>query len=289
MKILKEARCIIGEGPIWNAKEQKLYFTNGMGNEICAYDFCLDKVSCRSLPFGVAAFAFDKKNNLIVSHSKGVHILNSDNTLSQIYDNSKYQIQYANDMKVGPDGAIYVGTQSSKRRGVSDKVDGKLYRISPNGEVEILLDGLMLSNGMEWSLDERKFYHTDSDTGIIKEYDFDKFGKITFTGRQVLVPRVDGFTIGNDECLYVGCWGLGHVAVVETRKLEIIDYIKIPTDIPTSCGFCGENMDFLAITTASLNVDIQADENAGFTILKKMDIRGRKPYIYVSKKSKEKQ
>ena len=281
MRILSEKRCIIGEGPIWNDKEQKLYYTNGFGNEICIYDFNTKKLSVRSLPFGVAAFVFDTENHLIVSHSDGVHILNEDNSLTPIYDNSRYKIQYSNDMKVGPDGAIYVGTQIGKRMGASDKIDGKLYRIAPNGEVRVLLDGLILSNGMEWSIDETKFYHTDSDTQIIKEYDFDKSsGEIQFTGRQVRVDGVDGFTIGEDNRLYIGCWGQEHITVMDTKTMDIVDYLPTPCKIPTSCGFCGENMDILAITTASYTADLEKDKNAGFTILKKMNVRGRKPWRF---------
>lgn len=285
MRILSDKRCNIGEAPIWNEKEQKLYFNNGFGgNEICIYDFQTDKVSVCQLPFGVCAVAFDTQNRLIVSHAGGVDILNNDNSFSSIYDKEKYKIQYANDMKVGPDGALYVGTQSEKRKGVSGKVDGKLYRISANGEVEILLDNLHLSNGMEWSIDETKFYHTDSDTQIIKEYKFDKnSGKICFTGRQVCVDGVDGFTIGQDNCLYISCWGKGYIAVIDTITLKIVDYIFLPCKIPTSCGFCGKHMDILAITTASYSADIPQDINAGFTLLQKIKIKGRKPYIYGEK------
>lgn len=285
MKILDSKRCIIGEGPIWNEKEQKLYFTNGFGNEICTYDFTTDKVYVRALPFDVAAFAFDINNNLIVSHADGVHILNDDNSLSPIYDNGEFEIKYANDMKVGPDGAIYVGTQSSKRKKLSDDIDGKLYRISTGGNVRVLLDGLILSNGMDWSFDERKFYHTDSDTGIIKEYFFDKEkGNISFTGRWAHVPGVDGFAMGNDGRLYVGCWGKGHIAVVDTSSFEICDYISLTTRIPASCCFCGKNMDILAITTASFKADTKEDKNAGFTLLLKTDAHGKTPYIFGEKK-----
>ncbi|MBQ8321981.1 MAG: SMP-30/gluconolactonase/LRE family protein [Clostridia bacterium] len=281
MKILTDKRCIIGEGPIWSEKEQKLYFTNGFGNEICTYDFTTDKVSVRALPFGISSFAFDINNRLIISHEGGVHILNDSGSISQIYDHTKFEIKHANDMKVGPDGAIYVGTQSEKRKGISDKIDGKLYRISSDGSVRVLLDGLLLSNGMEWSIDETKFYHTDSDTQIIKEYSFDKAsGAITYSGRQIAVLGVDGFTIGKDGRLYVGCWGGGHIAVVDTSSLEICDYIDIPTQIPTSCSFCGENMDILAITTASFGADIKDDKNAGFTIVKKSKTVGRLPYLF---------
>ena len=280
IKIISDRRCIIGEGPIWNECENTLYFTNGMGGEICSYNFTNDKLSVRPLPFSVSAFAFDKQNRLIVSHENGVYYLDSDNTLSPIYDQNT-KIEYANDMKVGPDGAIYVGTQSGKRKGVSDKVDGKLYRISPSGEVEILLDNLILSNGMEWSIDEKKFYHTDSDTRIIKEYDFDKStGEISYTGREIYIRGVDGFTIGQDNNLYVACWGQGHIAVIDTHSLQIKEYIDVPCKTTASCGFCGKDMDVLAITTASYHADVDNDKNAGFTILLKMQIKGRVPYIF---------
>ncbi len=269
MKILSDIRCNIGEGPIWNEREGKLYYTNGGGgNALCIYDPKTEAITVRALPFGVAAYAFTKRNELIVSHARGVDILNPDHTLSPLYDKSRYDIRYSNDMKVGPDGRIYVGTMSQKRKGVSEEIDGKLYSIDAGGNVRILLDGLRLSNGMEWSLDEKRFYHTDSDTGIIKEYFFDKAsGNIEYTGRKVHVPGVDGFTIGSDGCLYVGCWGRGHIAVVDTKDMVLVRTIKIPAKIPVSCGFFGENMDRLAVTTASMGADLSKDPHAGFLLL----------------------
>ena len=282
MKILSEKRCNIGEGPIWNEKEKRLYYTNGAGgNELCIYDPKTEVLTARSLPFGVAAYAFTKENGLIVSHAGGVDILNPDQTLTPLYDKACCDIRYANDMKVGPDGRIYVGTQSSKRKGISEAIDGKLYSIDRQGNVRILLDGLRLSNGMEWSLDEKRFYHTDSDTGIIREYFFDKeSGDIAFSGREVAVCGVDGFTIGEDGCLYVGCWGQGHVAVVDTETLTVKSFIDIPAKIPTSCGFMGEGMEHLAVTTADWGSDLEKDPNAGFTVIMKMKTHGRLPYLF---------
>ena len=286
MKILSQKRCSLGEAPIWNTKEHRLYFTNGYGaKELCIYDIKLEKMDVRELPVGAAAYAFDTKNNLIISHARGVHILNGDDTLTPIYDNDIYKIEFANDMKVGPDGAIYVGTQSKKRLKLSGDINGKLYRISPDGEVRVLLDGLLISNGMEWSLDEKLFYHTDSDTHLIKEYFFDKqTGSITPTGREAFVPGVDGFTVGSDNCLYVGCWGERHIAVVDTKDMQVIKELPLPVKIPSSCCFCGADMDILAVTTVSDFSDIKTDKYAGFTLLLKAEIHGRIPYIFGERK-----
>ena len=281
MKIIRNSRCIIGEGPIWNESQKCLYFTNGMGNEICILDIYTGEMKIRRVDVGVAAFAFTKDDRIIVSRQDGVFILNEDNTVEELYDTSKIKISFANDMKVGPDGKIYVGTQSGKRAGVSDKIDGKLYSIDKDGNVRALLDNLILSNGLEWSMDEKYFYHTDSDTHTIREYAFDKgSGDIKFTGREAQVKGVDGFTVDKDNNIYAACWGQGHIAVINTDEFKIKSYIDLPAKIPASCSFAGENMDILAITTASYGADVSIDENAGYTILYTTQTQGRKPYLF---------
>ena len=282
MDTISKHRCIIGEGPIWNEFNNKLYHVNGFGaNEICSIDLKTKEFIVRKLDFGVSAMAFTKKGEMIISCKDGAFILNDDDTCTPLYDRSKYEIKYGNDAKVGPDGSFYIGTQSAKRKGVGDEIDGKLYSIDKNGIVKVLLDGLILSNGFDWSMDEKRLYHTDSDTGIIKEYDFDKEkGTIRFTGRQVNVRGVDGFTIDKNDFLYVACWGQGHIAIIDTADMQVKEYIEVPAKIPASCGFAGENMESLVVVTASLGIDVEKDVSAGFTFMKKMNVSGRKPYLF---------
>ena len=276
MELLTQRRCIIGEGPVWNEFDKKLYFTNSLANEICAYSLDNKEFTVMPQKENIAAMAFGKDGRMLVSRRDGVFYLDSRGVATE-----KFQMLYGNDAKVGPDGRFYVGTQSRKRLGISDAVDGKLYSIDKDGAVKCLLDGLLLSNGMDWSLDETKFYHTDSDTKIIKEYDFDKdTGEIAFTGRQVFVPGVAGFTVNQENQLLVACWGKGHIAVVDTGEMAVVAYVDLPANVPASCGFAGENMDILAITTASYKRDLALDKNAGFTILKNMKTGGRKPHLF---------
>lgn len=277
MKILTQKRAVIGEGPVFNEIEQKLYFTNGLESEILIYDFNSDTLTAKKTPCEVSAMAFDNKNRLIVATQNGVFILNNDNSLTEIYDGKKYQIKKCNDLKVAPNGDIFVGTMSTIRKAQNkSELDGKLYRISKNGVVSVLLDNLSLSNGLDWSSDKTKFYHTDSDTSIIKEYTYDICcGDITPTNRQVKVDGVDGFTISKKGYIYASCWAHNYVAVVDSKSMEVINYIKLPVEIPTSCAFCGKNLDVLAVTTASLNQDVKKDVNAGFTILLKGKEKGK--------------
>lgn len=282
MKIVEDKHCIIGEGPIWNEKEQVVYFTNGGGgNEICMLDVYTGVVEVRPLNFNVAAMTFDKTGRLIISCKDGVFYLKEDGTTQALYDTKKYRISNANDMKAGPDGSIYVGTQSSKRLKISEEVDGKLYRIDPDGTVEILLDGLLLSNGMAWSCDEELFYHTDSDTKIIKEYFYDKEnGSISATGREIFVKGVDGFTIDSQDQIWAACWGQGHVAKIDCHSLKITDYFDMPMKIPASCEFAGKDLEKLVVVSASKGADLTQDKYAGCAVICEMDVEGRKPYCF---------
>ncbi|MBQ9914554.1 MAG: SMP-30/gluconolactonase/LRE family protein [Clostridia bacterium] len=281
IECIRQKRCTIGEGPIWNEKEKRLYFTNGLAKEMCILDVYTGDLTVRSLSENVSAFCFDRDFRLIVARQDGVFYLKEDGSTQCLYDREKYDISYANDMKTGPDGRIYVGTQSGARLGISDKRDGKLYRIDEKGQVTVLLEGLALSNGLEWSLDESKFYHTDSCTGIIREYDFDCVtGGISPTGRQIEVPGVDGFTIDKMGHLLVACWGYGRIAVLDTNTLSVTDEIKVPALAPASCGFCGNDMEFLAVVTAQYGLDTEKDPGAGFAYLYRLPTKGRKPYLF---------
>lgn len=279
LRQLREHRCVIGEGPIWNERTQSLYYTDGGGKALCIWHMPTETLQVRPLSMDVAAIAFTARDEMLISRTDGVFLLHEDDTVTSLYDPARYTIRYANDMKVGPDGALYVGTQSERRMGLSDHVDGKLYRIDPDGTVTTLLEGLLLSNGMAWSPDGTLFYHTDSDTDQLREYTFHE-GQIAYTGRQLTVSGIDGFTMDDKGLLYIGCWGQGHIAIVDTESMTLVDTVKTPCRIPPSCTFCGENRDILAVTSASFDTDRTTDPDAGFSCLYQTNTTAPLPYRF---------
>lgn len=280
MKIISDKRCIIGEGPIWNDKDKLLYFVNAPEKKICILDLNSETLKIRRVEKACSAICFENKNRLIVAREDGVFYLNDNDTVEPLYDLNKYKITNANDMKVGPDKRIYVGTISGAKIGVSDKIDGKLYSIDKSGKVKKLLDNIAVSNGLEWSIDEKFFYHTDSNTATIKEYAFDKYkGDITYTGRKIVVQNggVDGFTIDNRNRLVVTRWDDKDVCFVDTKTMQIAEKIAVPNSNSASCSFAGENLDLLVVVTASYDGYGAGNENSGFVFVEKRNIGGRKP------------
>ena len=281
MKILTQKQCIIGEGPIWCEREGLLYFVNGIDNEICTYDPATDIVQTYPQAVGVAAIAFAKDGRMLVTRADGAYFLDlPSGRTTPMYDD-RFKITNANDAKVGPDGCFYVGTQSEFRLGISERIDGKLYRITPEGEVSVLLDGLILANGMDWSPDERFFYLADTGAKKVREYEFDKAtGGLNPTGREVHVSGADGLTIDEDGILYVASWGKSCLVVIDTKAMTISDTLPVPTKAPASCAFFGKALNDLVITTAAYPQNVEHDAAAGFLLVQKTKTSGRLPYYF---------
>ena len=281
MKIICDKRCVIGESPVWNEKENILYLTNALEKELIKLDLYTGSIDIRKVLVGISAICFNHDNRLIVSREDGVYYLNDDDSVTPLYDTEKVDIKHANDMKVGPDGRIYVGTVSGLKRGVSDENDGKLYSIDKSGQVKVLLDNLTVSNGMAWSNDGSKYYHTDSITGTIKEYDFDAInGNISYTGKRVFLPGVDGFTIDDNDNLVVTRWDDKVVCFVDTTTMQVVEQVPVPHANPVSCCFAGTEYKDLIITTANFDTDLTINQNAGYTFTLKRKIGGKPPFRF---------
>ena len=68
-----------------------------------------------------------------------------------------------------PDGRFYCGSMAyDKRPGA-----GALYRLDPDGSVQVVLEDVTVSNGLDWSPDGSLAYYNDTDTHRIDVFDYD--------------------------------------------------------------------------------------------------------------------
>ena len=91
-----------------------------------------------------------------------------------------------NDGKCDPAGRFWAGTMAFDEvtRGA-----GALYRLDPDLHVSRVVDGVTLSNGLDWSLDGRQMYYIDSPTYGVDVFDFEP-NDGTLSAREVvsLIP-----------------------------------------------------------------------------------------------------
>lgn len=127
-----------------------------------------------------------------------------------------------------------------------------LYR-SYVGDVDQILPGVITSNGLGWSPDDRTFYFTDSIARVIWAFDFDSSSGVV-TNQRVFAedPRgyvPDGLAVDDEGCVWSCKWD-GAKIVRYGPDGRILAELAMPVARPTSCAFIGTDRSTLAVTTA---------------------------------------
>jgi sugar lactone lactonase YvrE len=180
-----------------------------------------------------------------------------------------------NDGKPAPNGDFFAGT-------IKKDGGGKLYRLH-NDKLEIVIDDVRISNGLDWSVDETTMYYCDTATHTVVAYDFDN-GSISNKRPVITVPEdmghPDGLCIDLEGMLWIALWGGSQVIRVNPDTGKIIESLKLPVRNVSCPAFAGENLSELVITTASEGTDLVKEPLAGCTFLIKTQTKGREPYRF---------
>jgi sugar lactone lactonase YvrE len=155
-----------------------------------------------------------------------------------------------NDCKCDPTGRLWAGTMS----GESSPGAGSLYRLAPGGELDRVVTGTTISNGLGWSPAGDLMYFIDSTTHRIDVFDYDA-GSGEIANRRAFA-RIDpsdglpdGMTVDSEGGIWVCLFGGGAVRrYAEDGALEA--KVLLPVTNPTSPVFGGEDLRTLYVTSA---------------------------------------
>lgn len=265
-ELLLDCRADLGEGPIWHPDRRLVSWVDihpGRVNWVG-----LDGVARPSLEVGrrVGAAVPTTDGALVVATDEGFARLEDDGSVRVIAEvENDGRDSFLNDGKCDALGRLWAGTIGVGEDGLAVAEAGSLYRLDPDGEVTRVLTSITLSNGMDWTPDDKTFYYIDSGLGI-DAFDFDlASGDLTRRRRIVASdPKVgfaDGMCLDVEGGLWTAVWGLGEVRRY-TPDGSLDRTIRLPVSQPTSCIFAGDQLDVLVITTArhGLSADALASQ-----------------------------
>jgi sugar lactone lactonase YvrE len=143
-----------------------------------------------------------------------------------------------------------------------------LYRLEPYGAVEVLLDGVTLSNGIDWSPDGRVLYYVDSALQRIDTFRYDN-GHVsrrrTFAEIPTSAGTPDGLTVDARGHVWIALWGGSALRRYSPEGVPE-ENIRLPVSQVTSCAFGGSDWRDLFVTTASWGMDanrLETEPHAG--------------------------
>ena len=276
MEVLyNKTRCSVGEGPLWDADNNRLLFLDILGECIFFFDYDSGETQKISVGQKVGCMGLCENGDILLAMEDGIYRLNNLGEIIPAHQPIKIKGSRFNDGKVGPDGCFYVGTADENSNGAFYKLkDGVLYE---------LFDGCSCSNGLDWSVDETKMFYCDTPLQKIEVFDFNKEkGKLsnrkTFKEIDKSLGKPDGFAMDKYDNIWLGLWD--GKSVIEIKSDSSFGVKKdVPALKASCCCFAGENLDDLIITTASKG-DEEEFPLAGYVFKMKADTIGKKTYKY---------
>lgn len=155
-----------------------------------------------------------------------------------------------NDGKADPWGRFWAGTMGlDKRPGA-----GTLYCLEPDLQVNVALDAVTISNGLDWSADRQTMFYVDTPTQRVDRFELEADGRGLGNRRPfATLARADGgpdgLTLDAAGGLWLALWGGFQVAGYDPAG-ELVARIPLPASHVTSCTFGGSDLGDLYITTA---------------------------------------
>jgi L-arabinonolactonase len=253
IEVLIDVKTILGEGPLWDVAQQRLYWIDSFGCNVFRATADGREIRAWDVPAKIGSMALRKNGEgAIVSLANGFHTLDfktGDCNLLHDPEAGKPNNRI-NDGKVDRHGRFVAGSMDTMEEGPN----GALYRLDPDLSVHKIDDGIIVSNGPCWSPDDKIFYFADTWSGEIWAYDYDiETGAVS---NRRTFARLDTSTGGAADGSTVDAEGYLWNAQVYDGKIvryapdgSVDRTIHMPVKKVTSVMFGGANLDVLFVTS----------------------------------------
>jgi len=245
-----EQTDILGECPLWDEREQALYWVDIRAPAIRRFTFVTGRIESWAMPGPVGSIALAEVGHLLVALPDRLAYwkIGTDQfeTLAVPHLISGHRF---NDGRCDRQGRFWVGTMHNETRAP----EGVLYRLEKE-TLEPVLSGIRIPNSLSFSPDGCTMYFADSLEYTISAYDYDPAtgGLGTKTKLAETKPPAfpDGSAIDAEGYLWNAEFNGGRL--VRYAPNGCIDRIvRLPVMHPTCCTFGGMDLDILFVTTTS--------------------------------------
>ncbi len=259
IELLVDAKASLGEGPLWDVTEQRLYWIDSLDKKVHRCDSAGGERRHWDLPEHIGSMALREAGGAVLSLRDGFYSLDFESgTVEKIADPDpdKPRIRM-NDGKVDRQGRFVAGYMDYEER---DPLCG-LFRLDKNKSVHLLDDAIICSNGPCWSRDGATFYFADSFRRTIYAYDYDTATGVA-TNRRVfadfealgLLGFPDGATVDEEGCVWSAEVFRGRLVRL-TPAGELDRVVGLPVESTTSLSFGGPDLDIAYVTSMARPID----------------------------------
>ena len=245
-------RDLLGEGPLWDPRDEFLYWIDSNGCRIRRLDPRSGEVRNWPVPEQIGSMALRDTGGAVIALKSGFHFFDFENgTATPVIDPEPGEERTRfNDGKVDRQGRFIAGSMDMPG---NNDFRGSLYRLDADLKVTKLRGNVGVSNGPCFSPDGATFYFADSPRRMIWAYDYDgETGDVsnmrTFIDLGAIDAFPDGATVDADGQLWSALVTRGQIGCFSPDG-ELLRTVDVPTDHPSSVMFGGPDLDVLYVTS----------------------------------------
>lgn len=248
------ARAILGEGPVYDARDDALYFVDIKGQRLHRVALKDGARSTWDMPERIGwVLPRASRPGFIAGFKSGFAALSLDPfAITPIgAPEPERTANRLNDAKVDARGRIWAGSMDDDEKQES----GALYRLDPSLTWTRMDDGYRVANGPTFSPDGATLYHTDSARRVVYCFALSSDGALS--NRSVFIRfeddwgYPDGMTTDAEGGVWIAHWDGARISRF-TPDGQVDRSIAVPVSRPTSCVFAGANLDRMFVTSASI-------------------------------------
>jgi sugar lactone lactonase YvrE len=261
-----------GEGPVWSDRWGGLRWVDMLAGDILSLN-PQGAVERRHVAAVAAALRPRRGGGAVIGIERGFALEEPEGSLTYLPELWSDPGVRMNEGGCDPDGRFYCGSMAyDKRPGAA-----ALYRLDPDGAAHVVLDGITISNGLEWSPDGTRAYYADTATNRIDVFDYTAEAGLLRRRPFVEMPpeggRPDGLTVDTEGGVWVA---LSRASAVHRYTVEgrLDQVVEVPARKVTACTFGGPELDTLFITTSQEGLKPGEDPLAGSLFQVKVGLRG---------------
>lgn len=248
VRLVVEAFDRLGEGPVWSAREGRLYWFDIKGRRLSWHAPDSGAHGSFDLPVRASAAAPRASGGLLVATEKGLAFFDPRSGALDLRQPMEFGEGFrTNDGKIDPQGRFWWSTMDDN----GGERPGVIYVTSPDGFTEPVLDGVHIANAISVSADGRTLYLADSKLQTIFAHDVEnpRASRREFAHTRGEAASPDGSAIDAEGYLWNAHWG-GWRIVRYAPDGSIDRIVEVPVEQPTSCAFGGPGLETLYVTTA---------------------------------------
>jgi L-arabinonolactonase len=245
-------RDLLGEAPVWDVRIQALYWADQLARKVRRFAPATGDYREWPVPKDMGCIALTPDvDEVVIALADGFYRLDLRTgacaCIAQV-DQPRPGVRL-NDGRCDRSGRLVAGSVTTD----GGEPAGTVYRLSPDGKIEVLREGMTIVNAICCSPEGDRLYYTDSRGGVILARDYDRFGdaigpEVDFADVRPHGGAPDGGTVDAE----------GAVWIAQIRRGQILRFmpdgsldraIDMPAPHTSSLAFGGENLDILYVTT----------------------------------------